>query len=167
MPHCNSAARNSTPCGIAVFRCNVGKELEDPRRIRRSGLPGSHRFLQRPVHNDGSPQKRLSARVDRLAPSSASLLFIVYSGLTGVTLSFIARQHLRVPLGTTTSRHGSAGQRLPLDTHDALITNRETLESRERIERRPTPVPQRAFISHGIGDALTGSVLREQARSNS
>jgi FtsH-binding integral membrane protein len=31
----------------------------------------------------------LSARVQRLAPSTASLLFIVYSALTGVTLSFV------------------------------------------------------------------------------
>jgi FtsH-binding integral membrane protein len=31
----------------------------------------------------------LSARVEKLAPSTASLLFIVYSALTGVTLSFI------------------------------------------------------------------------------
>jgi uncharacterized protein len=31
----------------------------------------------------------LSARVDRLAPSTASLLFIVYSALTGVTISFV------------------------------------------------------------------------------
>jgi uncharacterized protein len=31
----------------------------------------------------------LSARVDRLAPATASLLFIAYSALTGVTLSFV------------------------------------------------------------------------------
>jgi hypothetical protein len=31
----------------------------------------------------------LSARVERLAPTTASLLFIVYSALTGVTLSFV------------------------------------------------------------------------------
>jgi FtsH-binding integral membrane protein len=31
----------------------------------------------------------LSARVQRLAPATASLLFIVYSALTGVTLSFV------------------------------------------------------------------------------
>jgi hypothetical protein len=31
----------------------------------------------------------LSARVQRLAPSTASLLFIVYSALTGVTISFV------------------------------------------------------------------------------
>ncbi len=31
----------------------------------------------------------LSARVDKLAPATASLLFIVYSALTGVTLSFV------------------------------------------------------------------------------
>jgi FtsH-binding integral membrane protein len=31
----------------------------------------------------------LSARVQRLAPSTAALLFIVYSALTGVTLSFV------------------------------------------------------------------------------
>jgi FtsH-binding integral membrane protein len=31
----------------------------------------------------------LSARVDRLAPATASLLFIAYSALTGVTISFV------------------------------------------------------------------------------
>jgi FtsH-binding integral membrane protein len=31
----------------------------------------------------------LSARVDRIAPATASLLFVVYSALTGVTLSFV------------------------------------------------------------------------------
>ena len=31
----------------------------------------------------------LSARVERLSPSAASLLFLVYSALTGVTLSFV------------------------------------------------------------------------------
>src|SRR5262245_43839384 len=31
----------------------------------------------------------LSARVDRLAPGTATLLFVVYSALTGVTLSVI------------------------------------------------------------------------------
>jgi len=43
----------------------------------------------------------LSARVNRLAPSSASLLFIVYSALTGVTLSFILLVYTGASVATT------------------------------------------------------------------
>jgi FtsH-binding integral membrane protein len=43
----------------------------------------------------------LSARVEKLAPSTASLLFIVYSGLTGVTLSFILLVYTGASIAST------------------------------------------------------------------
>jgi uncharacterized protein len=43
----------------------------------------------------------LSARVDRMAPSTASLLFIVYSSLTGVTLSLILLVYTGASVATT------------------------------------------------------------------
>jgi FtsH-binding integral membrane protein len=43
----------------------------------------------------------LSARVQRLAPSTASLLFIVYSALTGVTISFVLLVFTRESVATT------------------------------------------------------------------
>jgi len=43
----------------------------------------------------------LSARVDRLAPATASLLFIVYSALTGVTLSFILLVYTGASIAST------------------------------------------------------------------
>ena len=43
----------------------------------------------------------LSARVDKLAPATASLLFIVYSALTGVTLSFILLVYTGASIAST------------------------------------------------------------------
>jgi FtsH-binding integral membrane protein len=43
----------------------------------------------------------LSARVERMAPSLASLLFLVYSALTGVTLSFILLLYTGASVATT------------------------------------------------------------------
>jgi len=43
----------------------------------------------------------LSARVQRLAPATASLLFIVYSALTGVTLSFVLLAYTGESVATT------------------------------------------------------------------
>jgi FtsH-binding integral membrane protein len=43
----------------------------------------------------------LSARVDRLAASTASLLFVVYSALTGVTLSFVLLVYTGESVATT------------------------------------------------------------------
>ena len=43
----------------------------------------------------------LSARVDRLAASTASMLFIVYSALTGVTLSFVLLAFTGESIATT------------------------------------------------------------------
>lgn len=43
----------------------------------------------------------LSARVDRLAPGTATLLFILYSGLTGVTLSVILIAYTGASIATT------------------------------------------------------------------
>ena len=43
----------------------------------------------------------LSARVNKLAPSTASLLFIVYSALTGVTMSFILLVYTGASVATT------------------------------------------------------------------
>ena len=43
----------------------------------------------------------LSARVDRLAPGTATLLFIVYSALTGVTLSVILIAYTGASIATT------------------------------------------------------------------
>src|SRR3984957_18911497 len=43
----------------------------------------------------------LSARVQRLAPSTASLLFIAYSALTGVTLSFVLLAYTGESVATT------------------------------------------------------------------
>ena len=42
----------------------------------------------------------LSARVDRLAPGTATLLFIIYSGLTGVTLSVILLAYTGASIAT-------------------------------------------------------------------
>lgn len=43
----------------------------------------------------------LSARVDKLAPGTATLLFILYSGLTGVTLSVILLAYTGASIATT------------------------------------------------------------------
>lgn len=43
----------------------------------------------------------LSARVEKLAPSTASLMFIVYSALTGVTISFILLAYTGASVATT------------------------------------------------------------------
>jgi FtsH-binding integral membrane protein len=43
----------------------------------------------------------LSARVQRMAPATASLLFIVYSALTGVTLSFVLLAYTGESVATT------------------------------------------------------------------
>jgi uncharacterized protein len=43
----------------------------------------------------------LSARVHRLAPATASLLFIAYSALTGVTLSFVLLVYTRESIAST------------------------------------------------------------------
>ena len=43
----------------------------------------------------------LSARVDRLAPGTAAALFVVYSGLTGVTLSVILLAYTGASITTT------------------------------------------------------------------
>jgi uncharacterized protein len=43
----------------------------------------------------------LSARVEKLAPSTASLLFIVYSALTGVTISFVLLVYTGASVATT------------------------------------------------------------------
>ena len=43
----------------------------------------------------------LSARVQRIAPATASLLFIVYSALTGVTLSFVLLAYTGESVATT------------------------------------------------------------------
>jgi FtsH-binding integral membrane protein len=43
----------------------------------------------------------LSARVDRLAPGTATLLFIVYAGLTGVTFSVILLAYTGASIATT------------------------------------------------------------------
>jgi len=43
----------------------------------------------------------LSARVEKLAPSTAALLFIVYSALTGVTISFILLVYTGASVATT------------------------------------------------------------------
>ena len=43
----------------------------------------------------------LSARVDRLAPSTATLLFVAYSALTGVTLSVILIAYTGASIATT------------------------------------------------------------------
>jgi FtsH-binding integral membrane protein len=43
----------------------------------------------------------LSARVQRLAPSTAALLFILYSALTGVTLSFVLLAYTGESVATT------------------------------------------------------------------
>lgn len=43
----------------------------------------------------------LSARVEKLAPATASLLFIVYSALTGVTLSFILLVYTGASIAST------------------------------------------------------------------
>jgi FtsH-binding integral membrane protein len=43
----------------------------------------------------------MSARVQRLAPATASLLFIVYSALTGVTLSFVLLAYTGESVATT------------------------------------------------------------------
>ena len=43
----------------------------------------------------------LSARVDRLAPGTAALLFVVYSALTGVTLSVLVLAYTGASIATT------------------------------------------------------------------
>jgi uncharacterized protein len=43
----------------------------------------------------------LSARVDRLAPGTATLLFVIYSALTGVTLSVILLAYTGASIATT------------------------------------------------------------------
>jgi FtsH-binding integral membrane protein len=43
----------------------------------------------------------LSARVQRIAPATASLLFVVYSALTGVTLSFVLLLYTGQSIATT------------------------------------------------------------------
>ena len=43
----------------------------------------------------------LSARVDRLAPATAALLFIVYSALTGVTMSFVLLLYTGASIAST------------------------------------------------------------------
>ena len=43
----------------------------------------------------------LSARVEKIAPGTAALLFIVYSALTGVTFSFILLAYTRESIATT------------------------------------------------------------------
>jgi FtsH-binding integral membrane protein len=43
----------------------------------------------------------LSARVERMAPSTATALFIVYSALTGLTLSFILLAYTATSIATT------------------------------------------------------------------
>src|ERR1700719_3760775 len=49
----------------------------------------------------------LSARVQRLAPSTASLLFVFYSALTGITISFVLLAYTGESVATTFPR--SAG----------------------------------------------------------
>jgi uncharacterized protein len=43
----------------------------------------------------------LSARVDRMAPATATALFVVYSALTGVTLSFVLLVYTATSIATT------------------------------------------------------------------
>src|SRR5262249_49516973 len=43
----------------------------------------------------------LSARVERMAASTASLLFILYAGLTGITLSFVLLAYTGESVATT------------------------------------------------------------------
>ena len=43
----------------------------------------------------------LSARVEKLAPATASLLFVVYSALTGVTLSFLLLVYTGASIAST------------------------------------------------------------------
>jgi FtsH-binding integral membrane protein len=43
----------------------------------------------------------LSARVDRIAPGTATLLFVVYAGLTGVTLSVLVLAYTGASIATT------------------------------------------------------------------
>ena len=43
----------------------------------------------------------LSARVDRMSPGLASILFIAYSALTGVTMSFVLLAFTATSVGTT------------------------------------------------------------------
>src|SRR5262245_60313014 len=43
----------------------------------------------------------LSARVDRIAPGTATVLFIIYAGLTGVTLSVLVLAYTGASIATT------------------------------------------------------------------
>ena len=47
----------------------------------------------------------LSARVDKLAASTAALLFVLYSALTGVTIAFVLLAYTGESVASTFHRH--------------------------------------------------------------
>jgi hypothetical protein len=86
------------------FDFNAWRATKTPDRQLARARPGPRHeppALPWPVRGTARPGVFLSARVDRLAPGVATLLFISYAALTGVTLSALVLAYTGASIATT------------------------------------------------------------------